>query len=80
VDAARMSCPTDMRNCACGCIPEDYCEVSSSRQVQKTGRGSAEAEASRVEREQMAHSTCNGNPLVDGRLTVRLMRHVDWTC
>jgi hypothetical protein len=23
---------------------------------------------------------CNGNPLVDGRLTVRLMRRVDWTC
>jgi hypothetical protein len=22
----------------------------------------------------------NGNPLVDGRLTVRLMRRVDWTC
>jgi hypothetical protein len=27
-----------------------------------------------------ALSSCNGNPLVDGRLTVRLMRRVDWTC
>jgi hypothetical protein len=24
--------------------------------------------------------SCNGNPLVDGRLTVRRMRRVDWTC
>jgi hypothetical protein len=27
-----------------------------------------------------APSSCNGHPLVDGRLTVRLMRRVDWTC
>jgi hypothetical protein len=25
-------------------------------------------------------TSCNGNPLIDGRLTVRLMRRVDWTC
>jgi hypothetical protein len=29
---------------------------------------------------QCTHSSCNGNPLVDGRLTVRFMRRVDWTC
>jgi hypothetical protein len=44
------------------------------------GQGSAEAEASRLEREQMAHSSRNVDPLVDGRQTVRLMRGVDWTC
>jgi hypothetical protein len=32
------------------------------------------------EREQKDHTSWNGNPLVDGRLTVRLMRRVDWTC
>jgi hypothetical protein len=32
------------------------------------------------EREQKDHTSCNSNPLVDGRLTVRLMRQVDWTC
>ena len=25
------------------------------------------------------HSSNNGNPLIDGRLTVRCMRRVDWT-
>jgi hypothetical protein len=24
--------------------------------------------------------SCNVDPLIDGRLTVRLMRRVDWTC
>jgi hypothetical protein len=71
--AARMSCPTDMRNCACGCIPEDCREVASRRKVQKTGRGIAETELSRLEREQMAHSNR------DGHVDVRLMRRVDWT-
>jgi hypothetical protein len=44
------------------------------------GRGCAEkAEASRGAL-QRAIASCDGNPLVDGRLTVRLMRRVDWTC
>jgi hypothetical protein len=37
-------------------------------------------EAYLLEKEQMAHSTYNVDPLIDGRLTVRLMRRVDWTC
>jgi hypothetical protein len=71
VVAARMSCPADMRNCSCGCIPEECSEASSSRQVQKTGRSTAEAEASRLEREQMDHSSCNVDPLIDGRTGAR---------
>ena len=37
----------------------------------RAGRRSAEREGS--------HSSKDGNPLIDGRLTVRCMRRVDWT-
>jgi hypothetical protein len=37
VGAARLSCPSDRRHCACDCVPGDVREVSSSRQVQNTG-------------------------------------------
>jgi hypothetical protein len=44
------------------------------------GRGCAEkVEASRGGL-QRTIASCDDNPLVDGRLTVRLMRRVDWTC
>ena len=46
----------------------------------RAGARNRGVEASRLEREQMAHSSKDGNPLVDGRLTVRRMRRVDWTC
>ena len=50
------------------------------RRSQDVGRvARKKAEVSRVEREQMAHSSRNGDPLDDGFVGVRLMRLVDWT-
>jgi hypothetical protein len=69
-------CPASRRHCAFVVRTENV-EDSPLRSIQRSQiaggvrRRSAEREGS--------HSSKDGNPLVDGRLTVRRMRRVDWT-
>jgi hypothetical protein len=82
---------TRRRQCAFGRDPERQARrtLQASR-IRCTGgvRGEIprQSENSRLIPVVMATSSCQGltvnpvNPLVDRRLTVRLMRRVDWTC
>jgi hypothetical protein len=66
-----------MRHCAFDCGLGCGEDGPPSIQRSQSAGGVGVVEVSRSEREQMAHSIRNDNPLVDGRLTVRLMRRVD---
>ena len=71
----RMNVSSIHRHCAFVVRTENVEDSPLSIQRSRNADGvrcrSAEREGS--------HSRKDGNPLVDGRLTVRLMRRVDWT-
>jgi hypothetical protein len=68
-------CPTSRRHCAFVVRPEDVEDSPLSIQRSQSAGGVRRRNAER----EGSHSSKDGNPLVDGRLTVRCMRRVGWT-
>jgi hypothetical protein len=68
------SCPANRRQCVCHCAPEKTNVADpSSRQIWRTREDTRKTEASRGAL-QVAITTHDRNPLVDGRGAVKLMR------
>jgi hypothetical protein len=71
-------CPAFRRQCAFVVRTENVEDSPLSIQRSRSAGGGQKPRRRSAEREG-SHSNNDGNPLVDGRLTVRRMRRVDWT-